>query len=331
MKGQVRLCDVTMDVGTSESLHLDVKHWGAVLGSSFARFACAILLLIAASLKAYQLFTDPALGVLHGSRWLQTVLVDYELLLATWLLSGVNLRWGRRITLVTFLGFACYALFLGLSGKASCGCFGKVPISPWWSFSIDVALALMLFIWRPQIIRVDFGSEPKCARFAARPFLAILAAIAVIGVPTLSIVFWQLTSDSSLESSLANSRFVLLEPEKWIGKPFPLTEYIDVAEPEHLSQGSWILLFYHYDCPKCQEALPRYERLAEEPTTVNEETKIMLIEIPPYGPSVFSANPVFYHGRLSESKEWLITTPAEVRIKNGQVIAASSGLVPESQ
>jgi hypothetical protein len=331
MEAPVVLNDTTTGAGTLNPLHLNARPWKTTLGSAFARFGCAALLLIAATLKMYQLFTDPGLGVIHGSRWLQTALVEYELLLAIWLLSDVGLQWGRRIALVTFLGFGCYAFFLGISGASSCGCFGKVPVNPWWTFGLDAALVILLFVWKPRRVRDDFKPASGYVQFTARVFLVVAALFAVVGIPVFSFAVRSPGSDLSIESALANSRFVLLEPENWIGKPFPLTDFIDISERERLSRGSWIVVFYRHDCPKCQQALPRYKRLAEELISANEDTHIALIEIPPYGPAMLSTNQLCRLGRLNDSKEWIITTPAEVRVTNGRVIAANSEVVPESQ
>jgi thiol-disulfide isomerase/thioredoxin len=274
-------------------------------------------------LKTYQLFTDPGLGVIHGSRWLQTALVEYELLLAIWLLSDLALQWGRRIALGTFLGFGCYAFFLGISGASSCGCFGKVHVNPWWTFGLDAALVIVLFVWKPRRVGDDFKHASRYVYFTARVFLVIAALFAFVGIPALSFAVRSPGSALSIESALANSRFVLLEPESWIGKPFPLTSFIDISEREGLSRGSWIVVFYRHDCPKCQQALPRYERLAEQLVSAKEDTHIALIEIPPYGPVGLSDNQLCCPGRLNDSKEWIITTPAEVRVMNGQVVAAN--------
>ena len=125
MEEPVVLTSTAVDAGNLESLHTSARRLGDILGRLFARFGCAALLLIAAVLKAYQLFTDPALDALQGSRWLQIALVEYEVLLALWLLSGVGLQWGRRIALVTFLGFGCYAFFPRRDGTWASGNWGN--------------------------------------------------------------------------------------------------------------------------------------------------------------------------------------------------------------
>jgi hypothetical protein len=216
MDAPVVLNDTTASAVAVDPLYLDARHWRITLRIAFARFGCAALLLVTAALKAYQLFTDPSPGVLHGSLWLQVGLIQYELLLAIWLFSNVSLQWGRRIALVTFLGFGCYAFFLGISGKSSCDCFGKVHVSPWWTFSIDAALVILLYIWKPRRVSDDFEPDSGYVRFTAGVLLVIATLFAVIGIPALSISVKPPGSNLSIESALANSRFVLLEPEKWV-------------------------------------------------------------------------------------------------------------------
>jgi hypothetical protein len=59
-------------------------------------------------------------------------------------------------------------------------------------------------------------------------------------------------------------------------------------------------------------------RVAEQLRSKNEGTHIAMIELPPYGPSVLAAIPLCHHGRLRDSKDWLITRPAEIRVISGQ-------------
>src|SRR5262245_1148149 len=118
--------------------------WGIKLRRGYVRFTCVIVLVLAAVLKGYQLYADPALGVLYGSRWLQAALVEYEMMLGMWLFSGVALPWARRVTLVTFLGFGCYSLYLGAAGHSSCGCFGQVKVNPWLTLAFDTVMIVLL-------------------------------------------------------------------------------------------------------------------------------------------------------------------------------------------
>src|SRR5207247_2154564 len=83
-----------------------------------------------------------------------------------------------------------------------------------------------------------------------------------------------LTADGTLDE---NAAIVLLEPDKWVGKSAPLLKYIDIGN--ELAVGSWLVVLYHYDCPKCQEAFPRYESMARN----FDGMRVALIAVPPYG------------------------------------------------
>lgn len=105
------------------------------------RFGCAAVLLTAATLKAYELATDPALGVLYGARWFQVVLVQYEYILAIWLLSGLSAAHCRRIALLTFIGFAGVSAYLGFTARLLVAALGA-------SMSIRGLSSRSIPLWR---------------------------------------------------------------------------------------------------------------------------------------------------------------------------------------
>ncbi len=128
---------------------------------------------------------------------------------------------------------------------------------------------------------------------------------------------------------------VVLKPEKWIGRPFPLLPFIEDCPDQlklgqqplrkRLAEGDWIVVLYHYDCPKCKQAIVKYEALARHSAGVPQFSHIALIEIPPYGD--VDALPIFFDcgcsfGRLSAGKEWFVETPLEIVVKDMQVVRA---------
>ena len=56
------------------------------------------------------------------------------------------------------------------------------------------------------------------------------------------------------EPAIVTSTYEVLEPETWIGKELPILEYIDIAD--QLKKGTWLILFYHHDCPDCRKEYP---------------------------------------------------------------------------
>lgn len=95
------------------------------------RMILGLFLLTAAGLKAYQLATEPVAGSAPLAwRWLVVAELAFEAGLGVWLLAGVwaSASWG--VTMGCFMLFACVSAWKGFQGEASCGCFGRVSVSP---------------------------------------------------------------------------------------------------------------------------------------------------------------------------------------------------------
>ena len=104
-----------------------------------------VLLVFAAALKTHQMATEPIVGGgLFESRWFLAVAVQYELLLGFWLISGHFPRAAWWAALGTFGVFAVVAAAKGIAGEESCGCFGRVSVSPWLTLTIDVSAVVGL-------------------------------------------------------------------------------------------------------------------------------------------------------------------------------------------
>jgi hypothetical protein len=111
-----------------------------------------VLLLAAAALKLHGLAIDPAgrSGLFSAPEW-QVAVVEIEILLALWLLSG-NRPIGSWITaLLAFGSFAVASFYQGWIGYASCGCFGRVEVNPWLTFGLDVCVLAALIVGRPDL------------------------------------------------------------------------------------------------------------------------------------------------------------------------------------
>ena len=76
--------------------------------------------------------------------------VEFELFFGLWLLAGILPKPTWAAALVCFGLFACVSLYKALSGYASCGCFGRVPVSPWYTVTFDLAIIASLVRWRPK-------------------------------------------------------------------------------------------------------------------------------------------------------------------------------------
>jgi len=288
------------------------------------RIVLGLLLLTAAGLKGYQLATSPTPGThLLNTRWFLILTVEYELLLGIWLLSGWRRRDAWRIALFSFAVFACVTLYKALSGEASCGCFGQIEVSPWITLVLDLAIVASLLIWWPATARVPLQANQQFKRL-----IATLALAALLGGPAGYLMANYTPAALADDGDIfGDSEFVVLEPETWVGKPFPLLNYIDIGD--QLSAGEWVVVLYRHDCPHCVEELPKYERLARESADDPDAPRVALIEMPSYAPPSHDPVPIdtaCVRGKLDDSREWFVQTPAEIRIKSmGRVISIESG------
>src|SRR5687767_4532346 len=109
------------------------------------------LLLAAAVLKLQGLGTDPVtrLGVFSTPEF-QLFVVEFEVFLGVWLLSGKRPLGSWLLALTTFGLFAAVSFYQGWIGQASCGCFGRLRVNPWYAFGLDMVIVATLLVGRPD-------------------------------------------------------------------------------------------------------------------------------------------------------------------------------------
>ncbi|MCP4256963.1 MAG: hypothetical protein GY774_05480 [Planctomycetes bacterium] len=310
-----------------------------------------VLLLTAAVLKAHELLTVPVANKdIWSYRPFLIFQVEFEFALGIWLLSSIFKRLAWLATLVCFGLFSCVTLYKGLSGAASCGCFGRVHVNPWITLIvIDLTAVLALITFRPKAV---FRRLSCSYRFLWRSIYLSLRALrskagqshfttivqrSVAGVSRLRFIVTSCilvlilgTSTPLLvfnKPAVVTSQYEVLEPETWIGKNLPILEHIDICE--QLKSGTWLVLFYHYDCPDCTRVVPRYEQMARDLAGTEDLPKIAFIAVPPYGRGAVSENCPCTLGRLDQTKEWFVTTPAVALLTDGQVTSAWAEKAPD--
>jgi len=115
---------------------------------------------------------------------------------------------------------------------------------------------------------------------------------------------------------IGSGEIVVLKPDTWVGKRFPLLGYI--ASSDELKRGTWLVLLYHHDCPKCRRAIGDLKRISD---TLGAE-QVALVELPPYHRAVqafhFGGIKVV-HKHLDDAREWFVESPVGVLISEGFV------------
>jgi uncharacterized membrane protein YphA (DoxX/SURF4 family) len=292
-------------------------------GYDILRLALGILLLVTAGLKGYQLATEPTADTgLLDNRWFLIFVVEFELFFGLWLLSGLLPRLTWAASVACFALFTCISLYKALSGQATCGCFGKIEVNPWLTASFDFFIVLSLLYFRPTSQDPFFRIDIKQLRGRA---LVVLGIGFLFGVPAaLSMGTYMPSTLSDAGSIIGNGKIVVLEPEKWSGKRFPLFDYIDIGDK--LKEGEWLVLLYHHDCPKCQDVISDLVsgKFWEKGRVV--QNQIALIEMPPFGDSnVVSQNTQFTSGRLNTANDWFAETPVLLFLNKGVVVGRGEG------
>ncbi len=300
------------------------------------RIAVGLLLFCAAVLKAWQ-FTHSLVrpAGLEGLTGFIPALIGWEMFLGLVLISGV---FGNAVcwaAIACFSLFGCYALYEAVSGYASCGCFGQVPVNPWCTAALDAAVVLgLVFLARPA------GQRPKAGK-ARAPWrrlqvVAIVAGAAIglaVGIAAAELHPRPRTVVPGV-SFFNGGKLVLLEPTQWIGHRFPLLKYIATPEGRPsvgaaFAHGSWVMLLYHADCDECRQAIPVYEAFATQVGASPTALRVALIRVPedlpaPAPTAPFGVNAAL-RASLDSSHAWFVETPAALEIRRGGVIAAASG------
>jgi hypothetical protein len=298
-------------------------------GWHLVRLAVAGLLLTASALKCWQLATAPVVGTsLLDSRWLLMATVEFELFFGIWLLANIWAKPTWAAALACFGLFTCVSVCKALAGYATCGCFGAVQIWPGWTAGMDLAIVLLLLRWRPSASSPLPPGEGKGEGDNAfvphtRPTVAVLVTWLVIGMPV-AVMMGRYTETMLSDNGeiIGYGKSVILRPETWIGRKFPLLSFIkDYPERlrsderplhERLVDGKWIVVLFRHDCQKCTDALPRYAELARRLSFEPRGPSVAMIEVPPYGKDRSLLLPLRKFcaiGRLTQDKDWFVDTP----------------------
>lgn len=278
----------------------------AFVGKQLVMPIAASVLLAAGGLKLAEILMTSA-GTVVPNR--NTFLVAAQVALACWMLMGTWARQAHYSAVAAFALFAGISLYKGLLGYQSCGCFGGLKINPWITFVFDGAMIAALLLARPP----QEHAEQSGWRVA-------YAVLAVLALPALMYVVAARTTILRESGQLiGDGAVVILEPDEWPGRVFPLVRHIDIGSK--LAEGKWRVVLYHYDCPECRRELPKHEQLARG------GERVALIELPPLAPpgqDPVPRNTACTRGRLSRAKQWFVQTPVSIELADGRVTAVST-------
>jgi|WetSurMetagenome_2_1015567.scaffolds.fasta_scaffold09763_2 hypothetical protein len=309
-------------------MHRDWAH-------SVVRRIVGLILLTAAALKVHQLATQPTLDTsLLDSRAVLTAWVLAEIGLGLWLWSGLLPRAGHGAAVGCFTLFSAVTFWKAVHGEASCGCFGVVEVNPWYTLILDLAVVVSLIVFRPA-----WRPAAVPLRWRLRLATTLLLTLTAGFVSAFASASYRPAALSEEGQIIGDAAFVVLEPETWIGKPFPLARYVEGAGD--IGKGRWTVVLYRHDCPHCQEKVPELQRQAREAGLLNGIPSVAMIELPPYAPpdkALVAPDSGCLAGRVSNVRNWFVETPVvltladgrvtTIQVGEGQVVAAWPGPAP---
>ncbi len=110
-----------------------------------------VLLIVAAILKGWQLVAEPPeRDGFGGVVYIGFIIfqICFELLMGTWLISGVFKRLAVRVATVCFAIFFCVQIYNVWSGAEGCGCFGAVDVPPMVTLlAVDLPALIVLILF----------------------------------------------------------------------------------------------------------------------------------------------------------------------------------------
>jgi len=274
------------------------------------RTLVGLLLLFAACMKGYELATGPVTNKdLLTTRWFLVLGVEFELALGLALLAGVLPKVTWSVALLCFSGFTVITAHKVWLGETDCGCFGYARVDPRITLVIDLVVIALLLASHPKNVATAAG--------LSRLPLVIICTLA-IGIPSGWLMATVKTASVTDDGLITAGNFIVLEPEKWVNKPFPLLKHIDIGNK--LSTGKWIVALYDRTCSHCAVAMPKYIEIANTLVSQGSNTRLAVIRIDLSETKTWRFPDSVVTGQLDPTREWFAETPVELQLEDGKVI-----------
>jgi hypothetical protein len=247
-----------------------------------------------------------------------TAVAAGELALGAWLVSGLFPSGAWWAATGCFGLFTAINLVKILAGERNCGCFGRMQVAPGWMLALDLAVLALLWWCRPP------PQEARVSPSAAKGWLLMLLLVPA-GAYVATVAWSTLTTVAVGAAGVTVGRRVVLDPERWTGKPFPLLQHLEIGQ--QLSRSEWVVVFYHEDCSICRAELPEYEQLAARLAQQRGTPRVALVRVPDAPgaaprPTVWDSACV--RCELDTSTEWFVRTPVAVRLNDGVVLGLTT-------
>lgn len=277
-----------------------------------------LVLIAAALLKGYQLVVSP---VGFGEFWSSasvgiTVLVGEFVIGSLLLLPIVLGKWTKHIGLTVFGLFFVYTLWAKLSGKTSCGCLGLVEIPLPVMSLIDLGMLVSLSAWIIPQSALDYSSPRKWVIVAGLLLISGFAGLFLAMYESNVDVKYVQAPETHEDDFIADSDFVFIKPDEWLGKRFPLARYVNCDE---VFLGTWSVVFYNEGCSKCKSV---FEKIYAN----KGKQRFLLVKVVSTSQNTNNDSEYIKWRSLPNTNEWFVESPKIVEVSEGVVQSVKSQL-----
>jgi hypothetical protein len=243
-------------------------------------------------------------GLLHA-RWFNVFVVEFEIFFSFWLITGLLPKLTWLASIVLFSTFTIVSLFKAVTGEVSCGCFGGLVVNPWITTMFDIGVVGLLGISRPKgnfLCWVSSRSLLLYCGFCILTGVAVYAWISQVAFERLEQV-----------GQVLEGNTVQLEPESWIGKEFPLRDY--VVGGQDLVRGRWTLLLFRPGCSRCDEEKIKLSKQVE-----NKTVRVAFLNITSKKTLPNNWTDIKTY-QLTYNVSWVADTPVVIELQDGVVLS----------
>ena len=216
--------------------------------------------------------------------------------------------------IAVFASFSGVSLSRAFAGAETCSCLGAIHVKPSLMLLVDVLILTAFVTCSPSAL-----SNSQRNRGVV---LAGLLCFLGFGLDTYHARYElqrRLQEASESASGLVFSdQTVVVSPQRWIGKPFPLLRYIDIGD--ELGRGDWNVVLYRHGCPRCEKLLAQLKD--QGIAGFNDDgARLALISLAtnPRNDMTMRSGDVQF-GKLMSSYEWVFQTPLLLKVSNGNVV-----------
>ena len=164
------------------------------------------------------------------------------------------------------------------------------------------------------------GATPRASRYFGRlPAGGVAVAMLWLGLGVPAAVAMGTYQPALLSQDgviLGAGNLVVLEPEKWIGKRFPLLDWIQTDA--ELDRGRWTVVMHRRGCPKCERLIHDYEN--GDLQFGSEAVAFVALESCDRTPlrPVFRADSL---GCMQGEYSWFAEAPLELHVDDSQLVS----------